>query len=276
MEKVRIIGSVNLDGNGAMGVARGGCGPVLLVGGTSDSVVLARHLVAAGCEVLVSQATEAALDYPASPLLRVRRGRLGYDGFRRLLAEERCTRLLDASHPFARELHSVAACACRDAGVPRLRYERPVVPLPDWVEVVTDHQTAADRAFERSDTVLITTGSRFLAIYADAARRYGGRLWARLLPCLESHNAVADCGLSEERIVWGRGPFPVADTVELLRRSGAGILVVKDAGTAGGLEDRLAAARLVGVAVIALRRPTCDPESVDNLEEALTWALRNS
>jgi phosphoserine/homoserine phosphotransferase len=59
-----------------------------------------------------------------------------------------------------------------------------------------------------------------------------------------------------ERIVAARGPFGTEETRALLRRFGIGVLVTKDGGEAGGVREKLAAARLEACAVVVVRRPT--------------------
>lgn len=245
---------------------------LLLIGGTSDSVALAKALADAGHDVVASQATEALLDYPAG--VAVRRGRLDQDGFRELVRAEGIGVILDAAHPFATALHGTVREVALACGLPLLRLERKANPLPDWVHPVDDPQAAAALAFELGDTVLVTTGSRTLATYADRAREVGGTLWARMLPCEESREVARRCGLPEERIAWGRGPFRMEDTLGLLRRSGARVLVAKDSGEAGGLGERLEAARAHGAEVVAIRRPERAEEAVESVEAMLAGLER--
>lgn len=245
---------------------------LLLIGGTSDSVSLARALVEAGYETMASQATEAVLDYPVQ--VAVRRGRLDCDGFCRLVHAERIEAIVDAAHPFATALHDTVREVAGICGIPLLRLEREASALPSWVHLVDGPEAAAELAFELGDTVLVTTGSRTLEAYAARAREVGGTLWARMLPCEESRAVAERCGLPEDRIAWGRGPFATEDTLELLRRSGAWVLVAKDSGEAGGLGERLEAAAIHGAKVVAIRRPARLLGAVESVEEMLACLAR--
>lgn len=245
---------------------------ILLIGGTSDSVALAKALVDAGYEVVASQATEALLGYPAG--VAVRRGRLDGDGFAELIRAAGIEVIVDAAHPFATALHDTVFEVAQARGLPLLRLDRGASSLPDWVHLVDDPESAAELAFELSDTVLVTTGSRTLETYAAKVREVGGTLWARMLPCEESREVAKRCGLPEERIAWGRGPFAMEDTLELLRRSGARVLVAKDSGEAGGLGERLEAARFHGAEVVAIRRPERAVDAVESVEALLDRLVR--
>lgn len=232
---------------------------ILLVGGTSETRPVAEVLLAAGHEVLVSQATEVELDLPGDPRLALRRGRLDRDGFRQLAGEGAISHVVDASHPFAVDLHRELGRACAEMGIPRIRYERPAIPPPSGVEIVSDHFGAAQAATAHRLPILLTTGSRHLAPYAEAARRAGLPLFARVLPGEESIRACREVELPFSRIEFDRGPFSVEQTRALLRRWGIGVIVAKDGGAASGLMERLEAARREGVAAVLVRRP--DPES---------------
>lgn len=236
---------------------------VLLVGGTSETRPVAEVLLAAGHAVLVSQATEVELDLPMDPRLALRRGRLDRDGFRQLTGEGGITHVVDASHPFAVDLHRELELACAEGGIPRIRFERPATPPPPGVEIAPDHARAARAATAHGLPILLTTGSRHLAPYAEAARRAGLPLFARVLPGEESIRACREVELPFSRIEFARGPFSVEQTRVVLRRWGIGVLVAKDGGAASGLAERLEAARREGVAAVLVRRPDPETDSTD-------------
>jgi precorrin-6A/cobalt-precorrin-6A reductase len=244
---------------------------ILLLGGTTEGVELARALTDAGCSVLVSQATEIEMALPDTPLLSVRRGRLDRDGFARLVAERGVRAVVDASHPFATGLRAMVLALCRETGLPRIRLERARCPLPPQAIVAPDHAVAAVRAFEMARVVLLTTGSRNLTEYVKAARAVGGELWARVAPSVESERSVREAGLAPERVEWAKGPFAMRDTVELLERSAAGVLVTKDSGANGGLPAKLEAARRRGARVVVLARPLPSTDAVGSGDEVLAW-----
>lgn len=243
---------------------------VLVVGGTSETRPLVERLLSGGHEVLVSQATEVDLDLPTDGRLSLRRGRLDRDGFRHLLAESGTTRVVDASHPFAVELHRELAGACALQGIPRIRFERPVSSMRgNGVQEVPDHRTAALAATRHGKPVLLTTGSRNLLAYVEAARAASVPLFARVLPGIESEDACRRAGLAPERIEFARGPFSVAQTRDLLRRWGIGVLVAKDGGMASGLAERLEAACREDVPVVLVRRPGPEPGAAGSIAEVL-------
>jgi precorrin-6A/cobalt-precorrin-6A reductase len=133
-----------------------------------------------------------------------------------------------------------------------------------------DHLEAAEMAFGVGAPVLLTTGSRNLASYSEASRGTGIPLVVRVLDVPESWEACRLSGIPEERIIAGRGPFSAEDNLAAIRRFRIGVLVTKESGRLGGIEEKLIAAHLSGCRVIVIRRPdlpdTCpafdDPEKL--------------
>lgn len=242
---------------------------ILLAGGTSETAPMATALLRAGHRVLVSLATEADLGLADDPALEVRRGRLDNFGFKELISRRGIAAVVDASHPFAQALHRELTEVCADLGIPRIRFERPELEFGPGVEVAESHEAAAVSALRHGRPVLLTTGSRNLLPYLEAARSANLPLFARVLPGAESEQACLQAGFPVDRIEFSRGPFSVDQTRSLLRRWGIGVLVAKNGGTASGLAERLEAARLEGAAAVVVRRPERESGAADSFEEVL-------
>jgi precorrin-6A/cobalt-precorrin-6A reductase len=240
---------------------------ILLVGGTSETAPISSELLRAGHRVLVSLATEAELELPDDPGLSVRRGRLDKAGFRGMIALHPIACVVDASHPFAGILRRELEEVCSELEIRRIRFERPELDPGPGIELVRSHEAAAASAVSHGRPVLLTTGSRYLGPYVDQARRARVALYARVLPGEESERACRRAGLPEANVEFARGPFSVAQTGDLLRRWGIGVLVAKNGGTASGLSERLDAARLEGVSVVLVCRPDPEPGAVTQVED---------
>jgi precorrin-6x reductase len=123
------------------------------------------------------------------------------------------------------------------------------------VRFAADHAEAAEMAFAEGRPVLLTTGSRNLAPYAEAARRAGVPLAVRVLDIPESLAACRAAGIPEDRIIAGRGPFSVTENLAAIHRFGIGVIVTKESGRAGGIEAKLAVADQANCRLIVIRRP---------------------
>jgi precorrin-6A/cobalt-precorrin-6A reductase len=250
---------------------------ILLIGGTSETAPLASGIAAAGYEVLVSTATDAPLEIGADPRICRRTGRLDDKGLIALAGEKGVRAIVDAAHPYASAAHAAALNAARHLSIPCLVLRRPAMETEGIpVRFAADHAEAAALAFADGRPVLITTGSRNLAPYAEAARGTGVPFAVRVLDAPESLTACRKAGIAEERIIAGRGPFTLEENLAAIRRFGIGVLVTKDSGRAGGFDAKLAAARQTGCSIIVLSRPgTPDTELTFDHQAALIAALRD-
>jgi precorrin-6A/cobalt-precorrin-6A reductase len=230
---------------------------ILLLGGTSETAPIASSLTKKGFLVLVSTATETPLDLGTDERISRRSGPLGEEELRRLIAERGdIEAIVDATHPYAGTITRLARAAAGSAGVPFFRFSRPGVIEPDErVHLAEDHASAAKIAFGLGRPVLLTTGSRNLAPYADEARATGIPLLVRALPVPESREACEKAGIPPGNVITGRGPFTLEENLEVIRKHEIGVLVTKDSGKAGGVAQKLEAARMVNCEVIVVARP---------------------
>lgn len=238
-------------------------GRVLVLGGTGEARRLAGGLVAADVDVLSSLAGRVA-----SPLLppgEVRIGGFGgAEGLATWLGRHPVAAVVDATHPFAAGMTANAAEACRRTGVPLLRLQRPgwsARPGDDWrwVDSLSD-AVAAVAGFPR---VFVTTGRKGLAAFAGLSAHCVVRSVDPPEPPLPLRNTV----------VLARGPFTVAEELDLMRQHGVEVVVTKDSG--GSMTAaKLTAARELGLPVVLVRRPPVPPgvAAVPTVDEALAWA----
>jgi precorrin-6A/cobalt-precorrin-6A reductase len=248
---------------------------ILLLGGTSETWPLASRLAGEGYRVLVSQATDVPLEPPPHPGIECRFGPLDEQALAELVEQAQIRAIVDAAHPYASAIHTAAQRVAAAKGIRYLRYIRPVVIETDapGVQFAPDHESAAIAAFRYGQPVLLTTGSRNLAPYAQQASRTGVPLIARILDHPSSHAACRRVGILPERTIAGRGPFTVETNRRHIRRFGIGVVVTKDSGTAGGTEEKLEAAQAEGCQVIVVARPPLAPvptfSDLDDLVVAL-------
>jgi precorrin-6A/cobalt-precorrin-6A reductase len=248
---------------------------ILLLGGTSETAPLAVQLAEAGFAIIVSKATDVPLDVGSHPRIAVRIGPLDERSLASLLVEHGVRAIVDAAHPYAATLHRIARGAAAAGGIPYFRFARPASVSGDatGVTLVCDHAAAAAAAFARGRPVLLTTGTRNLRPYADAARRTGTPLFVRALDHGDSIEACTRSGVPRERVVACRGPFSVESNREHIRRFGIGVLVTKDGGASGGVPEKLAAAQAEGCEVIVVARPEHGPETAYDDVQQLVAAV---
>lgn len=235
---------------------------ILLLGGTSETAPLALKLASVDYRVLVSTATDATLKIGDHPAITRRCGRLNAEQLETFINDQQIDAIVDATHPYAGEVHQVARQVAADSQRPYLRYQRQglLTNEPGWI-AASDHAEAAQIACEVGKPVLLTTGSRHLAPYVAGAKQCQVPLYARVLNHPESIAACDAAGLDNVGRIFGRGPFNLEQNRALIRQHQIGVVVTKDSGNAGGILEKLKAAQLESCLLIVIQRPM---EPADN------------
>jgi precorrin-6A/cobalt-precorrin-6A reductase len=238
---------------------------ILILGGTTEARRLAERL-AERRDLAVTLSLAGRTANPIVQPVPVRIGGFGgAAGLAAYLSTERIDALIDATHPYAAIIAANAARAALSAGVPLLALRR-----PPWVAV------AGDRWVEAADA-----GAAARAL-GDAPRRVFLALGRNdILPFVEApqhHYLVRSVDPVEPPLrvprasyVVGRGPFGQADDQALLMAHGIEIVVCKNSG-GDATYGKIAAARMLGLAVVMLRRPVLPAvPAVDTIEDVLAW-----
>ena len=203
---------------------------------------------------------------PARQPVPVRSGGFGgAAGLTDYLSSERIDVLIDATHPYASGISANALAAAHESNVPVV-----VLRRPPWIAVAGDRWTEVDgvreavRALGPSPRrVFVTLGRNELASFADAPQHhYLVRSVDPVDPPLPLPHAV---------YLTGRGPFAEADDRALMTTHGIDTVIAKNSG-GSATYGKIAAARSLGIGVIALRRPPAlDAPSVETIEDAIAW-----
>lgn len=248
---------------------------VLVFGGTSEGRELAQWLNARGtCQVTVSSLTE----YGGSLVEGMERvqsitGQMDEAQMERLIRDGGFSCVVDATHPYAVRVSQDVAESARACAVRYYRVLREGEPEGPWVGFDTAEQAAAYVA-RQEGRVLLTTGSKDLAIYAKALENCPERLFVRILPVAQSLAAADELGIPASRIIAMQGPFSQELNEALLRELDIATMVTKASGAAGGFWEKVRAAQACGVQVVVVHRPPeQDGLSLGQLQEALAREL---
>ncbi len=243
---------------------------ILLLGGTTETPKIANLLAESNCKVLISNLTESSVEWDLSGEICFRQGELDINSMSTLLTKEGITAIVDAGHPYSQELHNNAIEICSRMNVPYYRYERPGINFADYeVEFVDNHQNAAIITFELGNRILLTTGSRNLEPYVEIMRETDKVLYVRILPCQESFDVCNNYAIDKECIIAERGPFTVEQNIEVIKKYSIDVLVTKDSGVAGGVLEKLRAARDCGVRIVVITKPTITYKTGESFEDIL-------
>ena len=217
-------------------------------------------------DVVVTVSLAGRTTAPAAHAVPVRIGGFGgAEGLSQYLTAERVDALVDATHPYAAIISANAADAAAAARVALLALRRPpwVALAGDrWIEVA-DAAAAVQALGEAPRRVFLALGKGEIRTFARAPQHY---YLVRSVEAVDPPLAVPHASY-----VTGRGPFTEADDRALLAGHAIDLVVAKNSGGTATY-GKIAAARVLGLPVILLRRPAL-PEvpTVATIEEAVTW-----
>lgn len=233
---------------------------VVLFGGTTEGRQLARELGALPLTLQVSVATPLGKEELAGlEQVEILTGRLGAEEMAELLRGAGLC--IDATHPYAVEVSGNIRLSCEKAGIPLRRLVRPQAAGEEALTVDSCAQAARLLAAEEGN-ILLTTGAKELSAFAGVEKT---RLYARVLPTAASIAACEALGLAHRNIIAMEGPFTRRMNEAMLEQYHIRWMVTKDGGAPGGMEEKLAAARAMGVRVVLVRRPREQTDGVDSI-----------
>ena len=150
--------------------------------------------------------------------------------------------IVDAAHPFAKDLHHNLSRVAEELGIPLVRFERIFPPreaditwIDDYSQVPTDIHT-----------LLATTGVQSISKlkYLEAE---GIKVFYRILH-RESSIALAKAqGADESQLCY----YEDDNTIDI----DADAILLKESGESGGFSEKVKAARAKGMRIIVLKRP---------------------
>lgn len=249
---------------------------ILFLAGTSDAREIAISLKQKGYQLLVTVVTENASLALLEAGLDVRVGRLTAEEMVALISEKQIRAIVDASHPFAEEASKNAIQAANEANVPYFRYEREKIDEYDeQVISVQSYDEAAEVALEKKGTIMLTTGSKTLATFANKLVGVEGiRLVARMLPRKDNMEKCEELGVEQKNIIAIQGPFSKELNIALYSQYGVDVMVTKESGKVGSVDEKVEAALELGIPIIMIRRPKIDYGQVYSTFDALIEQLQ--
>ena len=232
--------------------------------------MLAEHLHAHGVAAHIFTATPYGADLLRKlSMMTVHSERLDAEGMLQFMRTEGIATVVDATHPYAREVTRNIVLAAQQAGVEYIRVRRDDTLAccdENIITAVADTAEAVRWLTTTSGPVLLTTGSKELEAYC-AIPEYEERLYTRVLAMPEVIEHCYALGFKGEHIIAMQGPFSYELNVALLKHCKARYLVTKNTGQAGGIDEKIAAAQVVGAHVVLIDRP--DDEAGLSLEQVL-------
>ena len=150
--------------------------------------------------------------------------------------------IVDAAHPFARQLHQTIARTADMAGIDVVRYERIYPPRnPDFIWIDDYEEIPRD-----IHSLLATTGVQSIARLKPLEDE-GIRVYYRILNRDSSISLALRQGAASEQLCY----YKDSGQIEV----NADAILLKESGLSGGFADKVSAAQSKGMRVIVIKRP---------------------
>ena len=244
---------------------------IVIFAGTTEGRRLSEILADAGIAHTVCVATEygeivmreqtkgiEAAGAKGQPLVSLHRGRMDRQQMEEFLRNEGYEIVVDATHPYARVVTENIRDAVKTQSSIYLRLEREISETPEAEDPdvsIRYFESNADCAKELENTegnILLTTGSKELATYCASGRLHD-RLYVRILPGRESLELCMEQGIKGRQILALQGPFSTEMNAAILKQYDICHMVTKNSGRTGGYQEKLEAAKMLGIPVYVIQ-----------------------
>jgi len=246
---------------------------IWLIGGTSESTMIAKQLIAHGYRCLVSVTTEAAIAlYPHSDRITVKVGALSPEAMRELIQHYGITKIIDASHPYAVAVSQNAIALAEQFNLPYLRYERPILSLKkeSHTRIVDRLETLINGNYLYQQRVLLTVGYKTLSHFQSWHQQ--AQLFARILPTVTALEQALAAGFTHKQLIALRPPVSYDLEKALCQQWNISLIVTKASGRAGGEDTKQAVAQALNIPLIIIDRPhLAYPEKTSTLEDVVQF-----
>ena len=158
--------------------------------------------------------------------------------------------IIDATHPFAQNLHYNVVNLAQQLGVPLIRVNRIFPPHDADLVWCRDYDDAISQLNKHNvERLLALTGVNTIGKLKDYWQH--NECWFRILDRDESREATATAGFPQDHLVY----YESHGTEQLLKQLLPQAIITKESGTSGGFVEKVDAARRNGVLTFVVECP---------------------
>lgn len=244
---------------------------IWIIGGTKDSRILLEKLVEYTNDIIVSIMTQYGkkllLDYPVKTINK----RLTLEEKKELIAKYKIDIIIDASHPYAKNVSYSMMDIAKQCNIEYLRFERPALKY-EGAKSFEDIESLVKyiNTFCKDGNILSTLGSNNLQELNQIEN--SSRLFIRLLPVVDSLKKAESFGFLAKNIIAMQGPFSQEFNKAMIENYDIKYLLTKESGKEGGELEKILAAKQCDVELIVLKRPVLDySKVVDSIDDVIQF-----
>ena len=153
--------------------------------------------------------------------------------------------IVDAAHPFAKQLHQTIIDVAAEAQIPIVRYDRFYPPRDHDITWIDDYISLTSHLLPLT-SLLATTGVQSISKLKPLESK-GIKIYYRILPRESSISLAKAQGATNDQLCF----YEDGNTIDV----DADAILLKESGISGGFAEKVAAARAKGMRIFALKRP---------------------
>ena len=153
--------------------------------------------------------------------------------------------IVDAAHPFAKQLHQTIIDVAAEAQIPIVRYDRIYPPRDHDITWIDDYNSLTSHLLPLT-SLLATTGVQSISKLKPLESK-GIKIYYRILPRESSISLAKAQGATNDQLCF----YEDGNTIDV----DADAILLKESGISGGFAEKVAAARAKGMRIFALKRP---------------------
>lgn len=229
---------------------------ILLFGGTAQGRLLSQAL--SGHRILHYYSTKTAVTFQPAEGSEAIHGALSADDIAQFAAQNDIRCIVDASHPFAENLHAELSDASTRCGIPLHRLERDfgqrtMHPLVKYCDTYTDLIQAVKS--QKATVVLSATGVNTIEKLRELWYKSDRRVLFRVLDNPNSRELALQHGLPANDILCMPAPQSAEHERTLICQIGAEAVITKESGPDGGLDFKISASIASGIPIFIISKP---------------------
>jgi len=246
---------------------------ILVLGGTSDSLLICEQLNRAKAPYKISVTTEYGKTLSQVYTNNVIVGALDLLKMTELVIKDTIDTIIDATHPYATEVSKTAILVTENLAIQYIRYERKSLLNHlsyKKLHIVESIEEACALANQIGTNIFLSTGSKNLEIFwKNLADK---KLVARVLPTSKVLESCEQIGFNADNIVAMKGPFSITVNEALYKAYDTDLVITKESGMEGGFLEKIKACKNRDIDVIVIKRATVAyPCVVHQIEDILKY-----
>ncbi|MGM0379476.1 MAG: precorrin-6A reductase [Bacillota bacterium] len=243
---------------------------ILLLGGTKDSRLILKKLLTINKKVILTLTTDFGAKYVKDHknLTKIVK-KLDVNDMKDILKKYKINYIIDATHPYAKNVSKNIINVNKEFEIPLVRYERKIKRF-DFINYFDSYNKISNYLKNKSENIFFAIGSKNLNFFKDIFKKRN--FFIRVLPMESVIKKCRSLNILPKNIIAMQGPFTKEFNKLLFKEKDIKYLVTKETGKTGGFEDKVLAARDLNIEVIVLKKPTLKFKNVkESFEEVVEF-----